>query len=96
MHVMARRMLNGHPQTLSRMRQVSELVDEVEAEGGGEAAPAQSPAIQGTWRLRWSAQVRRHSSAPRIPGSVLQAEPRNVSCSGLQSTAIFSRPSNPA
>jgi len=55
----------------------------VEAEGGGEAAPAQSPAIQGTWRLRWSAQVR-----PPRPGSVLQAEPRKVSGSGLRSANV--------
>lgn len=37
--------------------QVGELVEAAAAEGGGEAAPAQSRTIEGTWRLRWSAQV---------------------------------------
>jgi len=75
--------ISGSHRQYRACAQVSELVDEVEAEGGGEAAPAQSPAIQGTWRLRWSAQVR-----PPRPGSVLQAEPRKVSGSGLRSANV--------
>lgn len=39
------------------MGQVMELVEAAAAEGGGEASPAQSRTIEGTWRLRWSAQV---------------------------------------
>ena len=40
-----------------RWGQVRELVEAAAAEGGGEASPAQSRTIEGTWRLRWSAQV---------------------------------------
>ncbi|KAK9846661.1 hypothetical protein WJX81_008660 [Elliptochloris bilobata] len=48
--------------------QVSELVDAVEAEGGGEASPAQSRAIQGTWRLRWSVQAPNANALQRLAG----------------------------